>query len=237
MGFLDHTTNSLLLDAVLTDKGRELLARNDGSFKIVKFAVADDEVDYTVIQKYGRTIGKEKLEKNTPILEGLTNAGLAMKHRLISVSNPYLSRLPNIELTSGATSGVVLLGTIKSTSGVVTVEQKIVGQTNIDVELVDQAFIVEMNDLFLQISDAGAPDDRDPAAGRAMYILTRSGTNAGAGGGSRLIFTIQVKTLSDSQFTVYGTKSDKTKIQTTVKVTGLQSGAVVEVPVEISKNL
>ena len=63
MGFLDHSTNNIILDAVLTDKGRELLSRNDGSFQIVKYALSDDEVDYTVIEKFGRTVGKEKIEK------------------------------------------------------------------------------------------------------------------------------------------------------------------------------
>ena len=69
MGYLDHSTNNIIVDAVLTDIGREFLARNDGSFSIVKFALGDDEVDYTMIQKFGRTVGKEKIEKNTPVFE------------------------------------------------------------------------------------------------------------------------------------------------------------------------
>ena len=48
MGFLDNSTNNIIVDAVLTDYGRELLARNDGSFSIKKFAFGDDEVDYTL---------------------------------------------------------------------------------------------------------------------------------------------------------------------------------------------
>ena len=62
MGFLDNSTNNIIVDAVLTDFGRELLARNDGSFSIVKFAFGDDEVDYTLIEKFGRTVGKQKIE-------------------------------------------------------------------------------------------------------------------------------------------------------------------------------
>ena len=67
MGFLDHSTNSIILDAVLTDKGRELLSRNDNSFAITKFALGDDEIDYDIIKQYGRTIGKEKVEKNQKV--------------------------------------------------------------------------------------------------------------------------------------------------------------------------
>ena len=44
MGFLDNT--SITVDAILTKKGRELLARGQDEFRITKFALADDEVDY-----------------------------------------------------------------------------------------------------------------------------------------------------------------------------------------------
>ena len=46
MAFLDNS-GDIILDAVLTDTGRMRLARGDGSFKIVKFAMGDDEIDYT----------------------------------------------------------------------------------------------------------------------------------------------------------------------------------------------
>ena len=46
MGFLDNT--SITVDAILTKKGRELLARGQNEFKITKFALADDEVDYNL---------------------------------------------------------------------------------------------------------------------------------------------------------------------------------------------
>ena len=80
MGFLDHSTNNIIVDAVLTDIGRQSLARNDGSFSIYQFALADDEVDYEIIKQYGRTVGKEKIEKNTPVLEALTQGSLALKY-------------------------------------------------------------------------------------------------------------------------------------------------------------
>ena len=70
MGYLDGSTNNIILDAVLTDVGRQFLARNDGSFSIHKFALGDDEVNYDVISKYGRTVGKEKIEK---ICESMTD--------------------------------------------------------------------------------------------------------------------------------------------------------------------
>jgi len=53
MGFLDHSTNNIIVDAVLTDRGRELLAgqnSNIAKFSITKFSLSDDEVDYTIIK-------------------------------------------------------------------------------------------------------------------------------------------------------------------------------------------
>jgi len=46
MGYLDNSV--VTVDAILTKKGRELLARGDGSFQITQFALADDEIDYTL---------------------------------------------------------------------------------------------------------------------------------------------------------------------------------------------
>ena len=46
MGYLDNT--SVTVDAILTKKGREYLASGRGNFEITQFALADDEVDYTL---------------------------------------------------------------------------------------------------------------------------------------------------------------------------------------------
>ena len=48
MAFLDNS-GDIILDAVLTDEGRKRLARGDGSFKIVKFALGDDDIEYAVL--------------------------------------------------------------------------------------------------------------------------------------------------------------------------------------------
>ena len=50
MGFLDNS-GDIILDAVLTDTGRKRLARGDGSFKVAKFAFADDEINYGLYDK------------------------------------------------------------------------------------------------------------------------------------------------------------------------------------------
>lgn len=238
MGFLDGTTNNVILDAVLTDTGRQFLAKNDGSFNITKFALGDDEVNYTIIQKYGRTVGKEKIEKNTPVFEALTNQNFAQKYRLISVSNPNLLRLPSLSLSGDAnvdaTNVTVTLGKNVQKTSSITVEQTILNESSIDVELRDQTFIVEMNNLFLQVLRS-SPDNIDGNQ-KATYVLSRS-PNENNLHGSQLQFVLSVKALTDAQFSVFGSTSNKSIITTYVKVTGAQSGAVKEFRVNINKNL
>lgn len=238
MGFLDHSTNNLILDAVLTDIGRQFLARNDGSFSIHKFALGDDEVNYNIISKYGRTVGREKIEKNTPIFEAMTNQSQAQKYRLISISNPNLLRLPTLSLSGDANvdgqNSIVTLGRNQQKTSTVTLEQIIKNESSIDVELRDQTFIVEVPNLFCQIL-RNTPSNIDGQQ-KATYIMTRSPTE-NAYGGSSLQFTLSVKSLTDALFTVYGTTVNKAKIKTYIKVTGAQSGAVKDITVIIDKNL
>ena len=138
MGFLDHSTNNIILDAVLTDTGRKFLSRNDGSFSITKFALGDDEVDYGVIKKYGRTVGKEKVEKNTPIFEALTNGDQALKYKLVSLSNPNVLRLPSLSLSGeGVAGSVVTMGRTSNTTRAITLTQEIDNEDSIDVAAIE----------------------------------------------------------------------------------------------------
>ena len=229
MGFLIQDSSNIILDAVLTDAGRRALARNDGSFSTVKFALGDDEVDYGIITRFGRTVGKEKIEKNTPIFEALTNGSLAQKFRCISVSNPNLVRLPNLQLESSATT--VALGTQGTKTKSLVINQTIVNENVIDSELVDQSFVVELNSLFLYVQ-GNTPDNVDSQR-KATYIITRQqGTTAV--GGSKVSFSLATQVITDTQFQIFGAVNNKQQITTYVKVTGLQSGSVLEIPVTIT---
>tara|TARA_A100001011_G_scaffold50458_1_gene48398 strand:+ start:1732 stop:2427 length:696 start_codon:yes stop_codon:yes gene_type:complete len=230
MGFLDHSTNNIILDAVLTDTGRKFLSRNDGSFSITKFALGDDEVDYGVIKKYGRTVGKEKLEKNTPIFEALTNGNHALKYKLVSLSNPNLIRLPGLSLSGEGVSGnAVTMGRSSNTTRSITLTQTIDNEDSIDVELRNQAFIVTMNNVFLQIQGQ-APDNID-FNNMATYLLLRDESVTSIGG-SKVTLTLEVKSLTDNHFTIYG--GSDSKISSFVKVTGVQDGSVYDFQVQIS---
>ena len=74
MGYLNNV--SVTVDDILTKKGRELLARNDGSFAITQFSLADDEIDYTLYNPNhpsGSAFYGEALE-NMPAIENCTSA-------------------------------------------------------------------------------------------------------------------------------------------------------------------
>jgi len=98
MAFLDNS-GDIILDAVLTDTGRYRLAKGDGSFRIAKFALADDEIDYGL---YDSTqAGTEDLEiLNTPIFEAFTDNITGLKSKLLSIPRNDLLYLPVLKLNT-----------------------------------------------------------------------------------------------------------------------------------------
>lgn len=97
MGYLDNSI--VTVDAVLTKKGRECLAKGDGSFKITQFALADDEVDYTLYNpnhSSGSTYYGEAIE-NMPLLEAFTDETQVMKYKLVTLPRGT-SKLPVLDL-------------------------------------------------------------------------------------------------------------------------------------------
>jgi hypothetical protein len=101
MGFLDNS-GDIILDAVLTDLGRERLARGDGSFKITKFAAADDEIDYGKYDKNNAS-GSAYYDLDiltTPVLEAFTNNIASVKHKLMTIPRNNLLYLPVIKLAN-----------------------------------------------------------------------------------------------------------------------------------------
>ncbi len=89
----------ITIDSILTKRGRELLARNDGSFRISMFALADDEIDYTLYNPThpsGSAFYGEAIE-NTPILEAIPNESQIMRYKLVTLPRGT-SKLPVISL-------------------------------------------------------------------------------------------------------------------------------------------
>lgn len=99
MGFLDNS-GDIILDAVLTDTGRYRLAKGDGSFRIAKFALGDDEINYGSYNK-NSTSGSAYYDLDilqTPILEAFTDNAASLKSKLITISRNNLLFLPILKL-------------------------------------------------------------------------------------------------------------------------------------------
>ena len=120
MAFLDNS-GDIILDAVLTDAGRERLARGDGSFKITKFALGDDEINYELYNKNdSRGSAFYDLEVlQTPVLEAFTNNTSSMKSRLITITRNDVLYLPVLKIFSG--DGGLALSTIAGLQGTIPV--------------------------------------------------------------------------------------------------------------------
>jgi hypothetical protein len=111
MGYLNNTI--VTVDAILTTTGRQLLAQNDGTFRITQFALADDEIDYTLYNPnnpsgsayYGQAI------ENMPLLEAFAETTQTMKYKLVTLPRgtarlPILSVPPSISLPQGASQAI-----------------------------------------------------------------------------------------------------------------------------------
>lgn len=114
MGYLDNST--ITVDAILTLKGRELLAQGGTAFNITQFALGDDEVDYSLwnpdhplgTSYYGTII------ENMPITEAIPDETQALKYRLISLpkNTVYLPKINvgNTTITLNTPGAIGLIG-------------------------------------------------------------------------------------------------------------------------------
>ena len=104
MGFINNT--SYILNAVLTKKGKEYLSKSDSKFNITKFALADDEIDYTLwdtahpkgTNYYGAVL------ESTPMIEACVDPEVIMKYKLFTMpvgtkALPYISNVTPPALT------------------------------------------------------------------------------------------------------------------------------------------
>ena len=124
MAFLDNS-GDIILDAVLTDTGRMRLAKGDGSFKIAKFALGDDEINYELYNK-NHASGSAYYDieiVQTPVLEAFTNNTSTLKSKLVTISRTNLLYLP--EIANNATVGLAS----NSTNNILTV---LVDQTTVE---------------------------------------------------------------------------------------------------------
>ena len=217
MAILNPTT--VTVDAILTTKGRELLARNDGSFQITHFALADDEVDYTLYNPNhpsGSAFYGEAIE-NMPVMEAFPEDTQMMRYKLVTLPRGT-SKLPvinigysSIALKQGA-SLTITPQTLNYLGAVSTFE------TN--------GYIVIVADIRLLSSFSGTGITATTPA--SAIANTTSGTVLSY---SQLgtSFTLTGTTIN----TLFG--SSLSTLTTTITVIGRDSGARVTIPLNIQK--
>jgi hypothetical protein len=216
MGYLDNT--SVVVDAILTKKGRELLSRNDGSFQITQFSLSDDEVDYTLYNPNhpsGSAFYGEAIEA-MPVLEAFPDDNEIMKYKLITLPRGT-AKIPvldigynSISLKQGASLAITpqTLNYLGATS---TFEQS--------------GYIATIGDVRLMSSFNGT--GINTAEATAANSTTTIGTNV-----SKTVIGASINLTATTTNTLFGTL---TQLQTNLIVIGRDSGARITIPITIIK--
>jgi len=216
MGYLDNSI--VTVDAILTKKGRELLARGDGSFKITQFALADDEIDYTLYNPShpsGSALYGEAIE-NMPLLEAFPDETQIMKYKLTTLPRGT-SKLPVLDL------GVTSI-TLRQGASIAITPQTLnyLGATSI---FETQGYTATIADVRTLNTFTGVGINTEDAT-RLNESVT-IGTNV-----SKTVIGTSINLVATSVNTLFGSNI---QLQTTITVIGRGSGARLTIPVTITK--
>ena len=229
MGFLRQDTTNIEVDAVITTVGSQLLSRGD--FSVYSFSLGDDEVNYNVIEQYGQTVGKEKIEKNTPIFEALRNTSLSLRSNLVSLSNPNQVYLPVLSVNAGRLTSTNYINISRQSNVNVNLSQTIQqGAASIPSEIVDNLYVVFVNRLFLAINNQ-TPVNSDslssnPTLNTARYEIATGSPTAD--------FTLRALSIPTATFNTYSAFSSGAYIRTYMRIIGRNSGITKDVEVRIT---
>jgi len=206
------------VDAILTKKGRELLARGDGSFKITQFALADDEIDYTLYNPShpsGSALYGEAIE-NMPLLEAFPDETQIMKYKLTTLPRGT-SKLPVLDL------GVTSI-TLRQGASIAITPQTLnyLGATSI---FETQGYTATIADVRTLNTFTGVGINTEDAT-RLNESVT-IGTNV-----SKTVIGTSINLVATSVNTLFGSNI---QLQTTITVIGRGSGARLTIPVTITK--
>jgi hypothetical protein len=216
MAYLNNT--AVTVDAILTTKGRELLARGDGSFAITQFALSDDEIDYTMYNPnhpsgsafYGQAID------NMPLLEAFPNENQIMKYKLATLPRGT-AKLPVLDL---GISAIILKQGATLTLTPQTLNY--LGNTNV---FETSGYTATISDIRTLSTFTGVGINTPAVV--ALNSTTTVGTNVS-------------KTVIGTSFQLRGTTvntlfTSVSSIQATLTVIGNDSGARLVIPVTINK--
>jgi len=216
MGYLNN--NTVIVDAILTKKGRELLARNDGSFRITQFSLADDEIDYTLYNPNhpsGSAFYGEAIE-NMPILEAFPDETQIMKYKLLTLPRGT-AKLPVLEI------GYTTI-TLKQGASLSITPQTLNYLGNNQV-FETNGYTVIISDIRVLNNLTGTGINTPEAV--ALNSTTTIGTNV-----SKTVVGTTISLTATTLNTLFGAN---TALYASLTVTGRDSGARVTIPLTITK--
>ena len=218
MGYLNNQV--VTVDAILTKKGRELLAKNDGSFRITQFAVADDEIDYTLYNPnhasgsafYGEAI------QNMPLLEAFPDESQIMKYKLSTLPRGT-AKLPVLDLGFSAI-------TLKQGASIAITPQTLnyLGNNTINET---SGYTATIADVRTMATFNGIGIQRTAETSQNATSTTTLGTNV-----SSTVIGSQINLRSTTVNTLFASSN---QLNTTLTVVGLDSGARLTIPVTITQ--
>ena len=216
MGYLNNSI--VTIDAILTNKGRELLARGDGSFKITQFALADDEIDYTLYNPShpsGSAFYGQALE-NMPLLEAFPETTQNLKYKLVTLPRGT-AKMPILDAGFSAI-------TLKQGASLAITPQTLnyLGNNQVFESSGYTATIADVRTLST-FNGVGVNTE----AAQALNSTQTIGTNV-----SKTVVGTTINLTATTVNTLFGTN---TQLSTTLQIVGRDSGARITIPVTITK--
>ena len=217
MAILNNTV--VTVDAVLTTKGRELLARNDGSFQITQFSLADDEVDYTLYNPNhpsGSAFYGEAIEA-MPVIQAFPNDTQIMRYKLATLPRGT-SRMPVVSLGYNTI-------TLKQGASL-TITPQTLNYLGASSTFEANGYVVTIADVRLVSSFQGTGITTTTVGDQNLNTTTGAVLSKSVIGTS---ITLTATTIN----TLFGTSL--TTLATTITAIGRDSGARITIPLNISK--
>jgi len=220
MGYLNNQV--VTVDAILTKKGRELLAKGDGSFNITQFALSDDEVDYTLYNPNhpsGSAYYGEAIE-NMPLLEAFPDENQMMKYKLVSLARGT-STMPILQLgqTSLDLSNNAPFSLTPNTLNYL---------AGVNVEPSGYQFTISDSRVFGSFVGNGA---NDTAGAQALAVQGQTPLITNGTAVSQTVIGLNCSGQTTGVPTLFSTTST---LYATLTVIGLDSGARAQIPVFIN---
>jgi len=216
MGYLNNSV--VTVDAILTTKGRELLARGDGSFKITQFALSDDEIDYTLYNPThpsGSAFYGQALE-NMPLLEAFPETTQNLRYKLVTLPRGT-AKMPVLDLGFSQV-------TLKQGASLAITPQTL--------NYLGNNQVYEQSGYTATIADV-----RTLSSFNGVGINTEAAVNLNSTEtiGTNVSKTVVGTTINLTATTINTLFGSNTRLSTTLQIVGRDSGARITIPVSIIK--